>query len=238
MLLPGKFGFGTNRDSVGPLGNSIGSKASNRQTLAFRSGPNSAPRSAQGLGLSLFVLVLSLVGLYRFSLNVAELAGAAPASERPGAGIYVRTWAKQVWLPGALITSADDPISTRSFATHKELQDFLEQNQFEELWYAITIRGQLASGVVEELTLIRWPYAHSAHSEELRQLLTIAAGKPAADSHFANMEIRVIPSELLKMNPREAMAELLSHVPDSENSWNDANRSIRNLSEWHPQFLN
>jgi hypothetical protein len=156
-------------------------------------------------------VVTAGVGLTRFGSHVAQQADKLEPVEAGGAGVIVRSEVLCLWLPPALSESAKRESQSGVSRTHEDLRRFLDAQHQQDLWYALTMRGFQVNGDFTDLTIIRRPYDDRAHLPALLDILATAAGErprePAGE--FANATVRVIPKELLKLEPRQAVAELL-----------------------------
>jgi hypothetical protein len=149
------------------------------------------------------VFAAGVVGLARLSVHVARQAENQDTADRPGAGIVARTEVLSLWLPHTLTERAK----------HESLEQFLRLPDQDVMWYALTMRLHQVNGDFEDLTFIRRPCNDPNHREELLQILATVAGNPphSGDVDFREASVHGIPRELLKLEPRKLMAELLGN---------------------------
>jgi len=93
------------------------------------------------------------------------------------------------------------------------LQRLLDLDHQDDLWYALSIRGHQANGGFADITFIRRPYTDSECFPELLNVLAMAAGNPpdypTVDFlNFSTASVHVMPTDLWKRGPREAIADL------------------------------
>jgi len=168
----------------------------------------------------IIVFAAGVIGLARLAVHVTRQDQELETANRPGAGIIVRSELIQIWLPQTLTELAQGQPRFRVVRTHDELQRFLELEDREDLWYALTTRGFQVNGEFVDITLIRRPYDDALHFGELPDILAMAAGnRPRhADADISIASVQIIAQELLNCEPRAVMAELVAQchqAPDS-----------------------
>jgi hypothetical protein len=175
--------------------------------------PRRFPSIWGGSIVMMIVFVAGVVGLARLSFHVARQAQKLEPADRPGAGIIVRSELLHLWLPQALTELAKRQSQSRVVRTHEELRRFLELQDRKDMWYALTIRGHQVNDNFVDLTFIRRPYDDPLQFPEFLNILATAAGHPPRDpdADYSNASVHILAQELLKSEPREVMAELLSH---------------------------
>jgi len=159
------------------------------------------------------LVVAALIGLAGLSSRVVRPDRQDEDNNRPDGGIIVRSEVLRLWLPEPLIVLAKRQSWAPVLRDHGELQRFLELDHQEDLWHALTIRGHQANGGFADITFIRRPYTDSQCFPELLNVLAVAAGNaphsPTVDFlDFSTASVHVMPSELWKRDPREAIADL------------------------------
>jgi hypothetical protein len=165
---------------------------------------------------TLFMIVAvaaGVIGLGRFSLHVSSMPQVQEPADRPGAGIIVRSELVHLWLPQGVTELARRHARSRSVQTHEQLRRILEQEDRQDLWYALTTRTQQVDGEFADITMIRRPYDDELHFVEFLDVLATVAGDPPRhlDADFSRASVRLIGDEFLKRDPREVMTELLGH---------------------------
>ena len=162
---------------------------------------------------TMIVLAAGVTGLTCLSFHVARQDQELESASRSGSGIIVRSEPIHLWLPQTLTELAQHQSQSRVVRTHEELQRFLELEGREDLWYALTARGHQVNGGFVDITVIRRPYDDASHFPELLAILATVAGNPPhhPDADFSRASVHIMAQELLKGEPREVMAELLSH---------------------------
>jgi hypothetical protein len=165
----------------------------------------------RGNVLMTILVATAAVGLTRFGTHVSRQAQKAEPVEAGGAGIIIRSEAVCLWLPLALSDLAKRRSQSREIRTHEDLRRFLKLQRQEHLWYALTTRGHQVNGDFIDLTIVRRPFEDPVHFPELLDILATVAGSRPCDQagDMSNAKVYVIPDEMVKREPRQAMAELL-----------------------------
>jgi hypothetical protein len=149
------------------------------------------------------VIVAATMGLTRFATHVSRQAQGLAPDGGPGAGTVIRTEVLHLWLPQTLLEQAK----------HRPLQQFLERQGQEKLWYALTTRGHQQNGGFADITMIRRPCDDPPHLSELLDILATAGGNPPSDPNldYSKAAVHIIAEEMANREPREVIAELLGH---------------------------
>jgi hypothetical protein len=140
-----------------------------------------------------------------------------PSREReldhsPSAGLAERVELLRLWLPESLMELAGRQPDSAVVHTHQELRSLLERLGQESVWYALTFRCHQVDCNVSDVTFIRQPYNDPQYFPEFLAVLATAAGNPPRHlgADFSKVNVYLIPGELLKGQPREAMEVLIS----------------------------
>jgi hypothetical protein len=120
-----------------------------------------------------------------------------------------------LWLPKPLIELANRQVQPRVVRTHEDLRRFLELQDQEDLWYALTMRAHQVDRAVSEVTYIRRPYREPEHFPELRAVLARVAGAPPRNptENFSTASVSILAGESLKGKPRDVISKLLVFPP-------------------------
>jgi hypothetical protein len=176
------------------------------------------PRGFRLLASSLLSRIL--IGVLLFAAGSALSAVAlrsrkpgaqAESEDRPGSGVTLQTECVDIWLPIQL-----DELARREFKNPTKLSDeslnlLVRKECGDSLWYALTLQHYDTNRRQAEITSIEYPFQSARKYLPLHDLMAmIAAGsKNASGSDSAGPRVHIIPPELLKLPPREALEELL-----------------------------
>jgi hypothetical protein len=147
--------------------------------------------------------------LTRFAYHVTRHAHGLADDDGADAGIVIRTEVLHLWLPQTLLEQAK----------HRPLQQFLERQGQDNLWYALTVRGHQHNGGFADITIVRRPCNDPARLSELLDILATAGGNPPSDPKldFSHASVHIIAEEMAHREPREVIAELLGHPSPARN---------------------
>jgi hypothetical protein len=157
------------------------------------------------------------------------------SSNRPGEGSIVRSEVLRLWSPGTLISLADRQARSPVVRDHGGLRRFLEAQNEEGLWYALTMRGHQVNGDFADITFIRRPYEEHQHFPEFLAVLAAVAGNPPDHSiaGFSTATIQVLSEEISGRGPHEFIRERLGH-PSPGLAQNSSRSSRVPLKARHP----
>jgi hypothetical protein len=164
------------------------------------------------------VIVVAVIALACFGSYVNRQAHERELSKDAEWFMVARSEVLNLWLPQTLIELAKRQAQSGFIRTHEDLQQSLELQREQELWYAVTVRAYRGNGEFADTTYIRWPYydPHNYHFQEFQDILASATGNPPCypdfpTSGYSKASVHVIDEELLEREPREVMAELLGY---------------------------
>jgi hypothetical protein len=157
------------------------------------------------------MIAATVIGLARLASHATQPDRDLEPDDCSGAGMIVRYEVLHLWLPESLTELAKRQYQSPGVRVHEELQRFLELQDQEDLWYALTTRGHQVNGDFADLTFIRRPYYDPHHFPELLDVLATAAGNPPRypNEDFSTASVHIMPGESLKRGPQEVIAELL-----------------------------
>jgi hypothetical protein len=159
------------------------------------------------------VLAVLLAGVIAVIELSGFLARREPGSARPappGSGIAYHVQVETIYLHPTFVALAKLSPEPAAIRSHDALCAYLKSCGSEAAWYAITTRSFAASGITT-LTSYSRPYDSPGSFAQFVDLLAAAAGKPPSypESDYSRARVVVIPDDLARREPREAIAELL-----------------------------
>ena len=174
-------------------------------------------------GATLFMVFATgfgMIALTCFADHVSMHDHKLAAADEPGAGMIIRSELRQVWLSRSLLELAKRESLSERFVTFDDFKTSLEIRDQENTWYAVTFRSHRADGNFGDLTIVRRPYHDPGHFPEIQTILDMVAANPIPDpsADISKPLVCLLPEELLKREPREAMAELLGHPVERQRS--------------------
>jgi hypothetical protein len=177
------------------------------------SGRRSLFAALGGSALIAALLVAATIGLTSLASRVPGPSGGTEDIEPPGSGITVETEVVDVWLPRSLNEFAERPWAGSIPLSDEALRLNLKQLGGENPWYALTCRHHQVNGRSSRLTTIQYPLRSAGDLSRFRDLFdSIDRGSgQARGSHSPPPRVHVIPDELLKLPPRDALVELLNN---------------------------
>jgi hypothetical protein len=162
--------------------------------------------------LLVFVVAAGAMGLIRFGFPVSTQEQRLANANLPVGANLERSEVLRVWMPQVLIELAKCEFTAEAMRTHGGLRRLLERRGQEKLWYATLVRGHNAGGDFIDVPFIRQPYNEPDFFPELREMLALAMGNSPGEpaERFLTTSFSLLPENLLKRTPREAIADLLS----------------------------
>jgi hypothetical protein len=160
--------------------------------------------------LTMIVIIAAVMALTLFATHVTRQPQECEPADAISAAIIVRSELLRLWLPRTLAELAKRQAQSPIVRTHDDLQQFLDLQHQQDLWYALSIRAYQANGIFSDVTYIR-KADDSEYFRELVEILAAAAGNPPyyPTMDLSRASVHVIADEFLKREPREVMAELL-----------------------------
>jgi hypothetical protein len=158
------------------------------------------------------LILAAAIGISHLPSQATRPSRQLELDDGPAAGIIVRAELLHLWLPESLTELAGRQPESAVVPTHQELRSLLERLGQESLWYALTFRCHQVDGDAADVTFTRQPYDDPQYFQEFLAVLATAAGNPPRHSaaDFSKATVHLIPGDLSKSQPREAMEELLS----------------------------
>ena len=166
-----------------------------------------------GSALIAALLIVAAIGLASLASRAPGPTSGAESARPPGSGIVVRTELVDVWVPKALDKLLQDH-SNNSMPVPDEIVRLAQkQNRDIDLWYAVTAHHHQVDGGETEITTIHYPLHSAREYSSLRKLFDSISAESASrpNSSMPAPRLHVIPDELLKLPPRDAIAELLKN---------------------------
>jgi hypothetical protein len=162
--------------------------------------------------LTMIVIVAAVTALTRFATHMTRQPQECEPVDATSAGIIVRSELLRLWLPRTLAELAKRQAQSPFVRTRDDLQQFLDLQHQQDLWYALTIRAYEVNGIFSDVTYIR-KAGDSLYFRELLDILATAAGNPpySPTSDLSRASVHVIADQFMKGEPREVMAELLAY---------------------------
>jgi hypothetical protein len=182
------------------------------ESIAAASRPSRRRLAIWGGNVFLLGLVATAaVGLTVLGGHVSRQPHSIESAEPGGAGIIIRLELLDFWLPPLLSELAQRQFESQPIRSHEDVRRFLKLHRQQDSWYAVTTRGHQANGDFADLTIIRRPFDDRAHFPELMDILAVAArdGRIDRAGDSAAATVHVMPADLLTLEPRQAVAELL-----------------------------
>jgi hypothetical protein len=169
--------------------------------------------------IMVLVIAAATLALAQIGSDVSTPDENLASADLPDTGVIVRYELHRIWLPPTLMELAKTRSQSRTFSTFEDLKRILEHRGQQDVWYAVTLRGQQDDGDHVDLTFVRQPYHDRNRFPELQTILAAAAGNrpidAAADS--STPSVHLLPETALKREPREVMAELLGYPNGATN---------------------
>lgn len=159
-----------------------------------------------------FMIGAGMMGLTRFAFHVSKQGQNLAPADRPGAGIIVRSEVLRIWLHPTLIELATRQSQSEVIRTHEDLRRVLELRGQKNLWYAVTIRGHRVDGDFVDILFLRQPYTEPRLFPEFLEILATTVGNSAGATtdDFSTASVHILPEDLVKLELRDAIAELQS----------------------------
>ena len=151
--------------------------------------------------------VLALIGL---SAHVTGHDPSAGLSPRLLSGIPSRVEVRTIYVDPALVLLSKLPPGSVAIESHDGLREYLRARGSETGWYAITTQGFGPDGATNMSSFCR-PCESPERFEQFLDVLDTAAGKPPRypGINYSTAHVVVIPHQLARQEPREAIAGLL-----------------------------
>jgi hypothetical protein len=164
-------------------------------------------------GKTLLVALLAgaATGLTVVAFQPAKRGAQSESRDRPGSGITVRADLVDIWVPDQIYQLAKRAAANANPLSRQALDLQLMNEGGESLWYAVTFQFLQEDGGISEITTIEHPYNSTKAFPSFADLLGEIAGKRQDDAGASAKApaVHLIPEELSKRPPREAVAELL-----------------------------
>jgi hypothetical protein len=161
------------------------------------------------------ILAAAVIGLSHLGIHAPRPDPETEADDHSGRGTVVRNELLRIWLPETLSDLARRQSQCRVLQNHEELKQFLERDEQEELWYALTWRGHQANGGFADITVIRHPHREPQYFPEFLAVMATSAGNPPSgpDLDFSTGAVSLIPEGSRDRDAHEVMVELLRNPP-------------------------
>ena len=159
--------------------------------------------------IMLAVMLSGVLALIGFCAHVTGHDPSAGLSSRPLSGIPSRVEVRAIYVDPALVLLSKLPPGSVAIESHDGLCGYLKTRGSETGWYAITTQAFGPGGDTNMSSFCR-PCESPERFEQFLDVLDTAAGKPPKypGMDYSTARVVVIPDQLARQEPREAIAGL------------------------------
>ncbi len=182
------------------------------QKRVIRMGTQNLSHLANFLRDKLVTLAVMLAGILALGSMCAYVTPTQPTSARSAlssSGVPSRVEVSTIYLPPEFVALCKLPPGAAEIQSHDGLRVYLEDRGMEVAWYAITTQS-FGPGAATTLTSFCRPFDSPDRFEQFLDVLATAAGDPPSypGTDYSTARIVVMPDEIARSEPAEAMAKL------------------------------
>jgi hypothetical protein len=119
--------------------------------------------------------------------------------------IAVSVHVTHVWLPDPLVNLAKRESWSLPEQPHQQLRNVLEGEDWQVLFYALTVQALQANGGVKNFHFIRYPYCKPGNVQELLDVMATSAGHPPRTDYYSAAAVHEVPAG---MSPNKLLDDM------------------------------